>query len=255
MDKYAIYEAWAPAASVWSPWVKPVPFAHLPHPPLELAGIVRPQFDLAWLQPGKVRCAIVADLPGTAAFYFALQAAAIGWQPVSLLNACPPPYLPSEPGPVESAVDVDSLLNVLVTSAPELTACPPPPDAPPVFVLDAQRQAPGRLIDEEMFDNRSVVFASDLPSARTLAAHGINRVFVVREAAIPPGRDLAHALAPWQKAGVEINLVTADGSSIANQLPRTGPLAEMWFRFTTWFSLRRNPSGGFGAFVPESSGG
>ena len=88
MDKYAIYEAWAPAAGAWSPWVKPAPFAHLPRPLPGPAGLAPPQFDLHWLPTTGERLAVVADLPGTTALYFALHLAGLGWQPVSLLNAC-----------------------------------------------------------------------------------------------------------------------------------------------------------------------
>jgi len=254
MDKLAIFDAWAPADALWSPWVKPAPFAHLPRPLPDLTGAFRPQFDLAWLTSAGEPRAIVADLPGVAAVYFALQLAGRGWQPVSLLNACPATLPPGEMGPVASTVDVEALLAVLVASAPELAAHPPPPAAPPVFVLDAQRQGPNRRIELGEFDNRSVVFATDFPSAATLRAQGIKQVLVIRDATLPVGRDLGHALAPWRKAGMEISLVSADGRPLADTLPATGLLAETWFRFTTWF-MRGNPQGGFGAFVPESSGG
>ncbi len=254
MDKHAIFDAWAPATGEWSPWVKPAPFAHLPRPLPDLTGTFRPQFDLGWLTAVGERRAVIADLPGTTAVYFALRLAALGWQPVSLLNACPPPFPPDEPGPIASAVDVEALLAVLAAAAPGLTGNPPPPHAPPVFVLDAHRQAPGQQIVEEMFDNRSVVFASDFPSAAMLKAQGISRVLVVRDATVPVGRDLAHALAPWQKAGMEISLMAADGSPMTQPWPRTGWLAELGFRLTSWV-MPRNSQGGFGAFVPESSGG
>ncbi len=254
MDKHAIFDAWAPATAVWSPWVKPAPFAHLPRPLPDLTGAFRPQFDLGWLTAAHVRCAIVADLPGTTAVYFALQLAGLGWQPVSLLNACPAPAPLGLPLLASSAVDMEALLAVLVATAPELAAKPPPPGAPPVFVLDADRQGLRRTIEPGMFDNRSVVFASDFPSAGMLAKHGITEVLVVRDASDPVGRDLVHALAPWLKAGIEIGFVTTAGLPIAESWSSTGFLAETWFRFTTWF-MRRNPQGGFGAFVPESSGG
>ena len=38
-------------------------------------------------------------------------------------------------------------------------------------------------------------------------------------------------------------------------LPRMGWLTGLWIRLSAWLGLRRNLSGGFGSFVPESSGG
>jgi hypothetical protein len=252
MDKYAIFEAWAPAAGPWSPWVKPAPFAHLPRELPEPSATPEPVFDLGWLRPIHPHCAVVADLPGAETVFFALQLAALGWQPVSLLIACP---VPARAIPVRSAVTAEALLAALAANAPRLAALPLPPLAPPVFMTDAGRMAPGVTIQPGMNDNRSVVFACDFPSAKVLARQGVSRVIVVRNPAVPMERDLVYALAPWQKAGLPIESRSPAGEMIAATWPRTDWLTETFYRFGKLLTLRRNPQGGFGRLVLESSGG
>ncbi len=253
MDKHALYDIWAPPLSIWSPWVKSAPFAHLPRPLPEIASTDVPQFDLGWVPAAGEGCALVCDLGGIHSIYFALQVAARGYRPVSLLNACPPPL--AQVTPAGPAVNVDAQLAALVATAPNLTEIPLSPTAPPVFILDAERQATGRSIAPGMFDNRSVVFAADFPSATLLMDHGITRALIVHESPTPMALDLVHALRPWIRRGIRVELIYPNGSSSPMPWPGSGMFGEIWLRLRTLLTLRRNPSGGFGRFVPESSGG
>ena len=89
MDAQELYEAWAPARSPWSVWVKPVLFAHYgrvflpPAPP--------PGAEWSWEPPGSNRTALVIDLPGVESVGMGLRAARAGFRPVPVFNACPAP--------------------------------------------------------------------------------------------------------------------------------------------------------------------
>ena len=252
MDKYAIFDAWAPAAGQWSPWVKPAPFAHLPRELSQPTAIPEPVFNLEWLRPLHPHTAVVVDLPSADSLFFGLQLAKPGWQPVSLFTACPVPALAL---PALSAVDTEVHLAALAANASRLVALPLPGVAPPVFMLDAGRMAPGQTIEPGMNDNRSAVFACDFPSAKIMADRGISRVIVVRDPGVPIERDLVHALAPWRNAGLPIETRTPTGEMLGETWPRTGWLAEAYHRFSLLLTLQRNPQGGFGRLILESSGG
>src|SRR5262249_25610457 len=57
--------------------------------------------------------------------------------------------------------------------------------------------------DPDEFDNRSISFTTDFPSANFLAAHGIARVMLVQKSSAEPQPDLAHSLRRWQDGGVK----------------------------------------------------
>jgi hypothetical protein len=177
----------------------------------------------------------------------------MGYWPVPLFNACPAPLHPTDL--VISAVDVDVILAALVAGADQLVAASPTPKSAPVFLLDAHRLAAARPIQPEMFDNRSVVFGSDFPSAAVLQAQGIRRALIVHDAALPLGSDLLHALQHWRSRGIAISAIAFDGQPLAIDWPPIGFWSDLRQRVFALFSLRRNPLGGYGGFVPEASGG
>lgn len=256
MTREELFDAWAPPGRPWSDWVKPAPFAHLP---AELPPA--PDFpppDLSWAPPGAERVAVVVDLPGAESVHLGLALAALGYQPVPLFNACPPPGL-LYPGPLGdvAVVRVGPLLAALVRGANQLPAPPPAPDAPPVFLVDADRQAAHRDPEPGAFDNRSVVFVTDFPSAARLAAHGITRALLVRERAIGLGDDLRAALLEWQRAGMTLSakLLTVAGGPAPLVLRRPWWWAGFWGRLAVTFGLWRSAGGDFGAFIPHPAGG
>jgi hypothetical protein len=252
MDKYQIFAAWAPPASPWSAWAKPAPFAQLP-PELALPPPLTPRLPIG-IPPASARTAIVVATRGVSAIEHGLALAAAGYQPVPLFNACPmPPVFTAQV--VRSAIDAGALVKGLVAGASALTTLRVPPDAPPVFLIDAARMTPEVLIDDDTFDNRSVIFASDLPSVHFLRRQGITNAVLVHDAGISVGGDLIHALRPWKAGGLSISTITAEGAPLEVRWPREGFLGRIEWRLFALFRLRRNPWGGFGAFVPESTGG
>lgn len=258
MTREQVFEVWAPHGGVWSDWVKPAPFAHLPRelPPDSDA----PLPDLAWVpRPGE-RVAFVVDLPGPASVHFGLALAGIGYCPVPLFNAGLPPVEPDEPIPPPdvSVVAVEPVLSALVHGAEQLRSSPPLADAPPAFLIDADRQTPRRELSPGAFDNRSVVFATDFPSAALLARHGITRAVLVRETPGPIGDDLVHALGLWHEGGVSLmrKWLSEPGPPTPLELPKVRWWSGLWRRLRGLLpGSGRNPGGEFGVYLPHPSGG
>ena len=60
-----------------------------------------------------------------------------------------------------------------------------------------------RMLPDE-FNNRSVCFTTDFPSANYLITHGIKVALLVQRERIEPQTDLAHVLRRWQDAGLPL---------------------------------------------------
>lgn len=250
MDKFALYRSWAPESAAWTPWVKPVLFANeLPHPVEELPA---PRtFDVAWLATLVAGSTLVIDLPGEDAVQFGLAAArTYGFRPVPLFTSAAPevwqrsivPTLPTRLG--------------LWRGADELVALNLPPIAAPAFLVDARRRAPEVTeVPVNTFDNRSAVFATDLPSAPLLRAKNVRRCVIVRDPNVPLGPDLGFALLQWKRAGFEFDVRDPEGRPMDFAWPSSGFWAHLFHRIGLLLSLKRAAIGGFGAFVAESSGG
>jgi hypothetical protein len=262
MDKQELYEIWAPAKSVWSAWVKPVLFAHYPLPLPELPP--QPPPDLGDLPSAQEHWAVVVDLPGPHSVFAGLALAQMGYRPVPLFNACPPPadYPPESR---QAVVDMDSILAALVQGAERLKMLSMPDDAPPAFLVNADRQLMLRPIRPGIFDNRSVVFVTDFPSANFLAKQGIHRVLLLFESALSAygERDLAYVMRTWEKGGISINEKRLGQPEPPQQVTIGGSwlLFDLLQRVRVLFKLRRSWKGGFGGFVgydpeaAESAGG
>lgn len=261
------YAAWAPEDGRWSPWVKPVLFATAgvntaPLPPLP---------DVPWAPPARAETAkdgsyregatpapggpgttaIVLDLPGRQALLTGIALAERGYRPI--------PVLASVPGPAgkKAAVDVGPMQTQLTSAAPRLRELALPADAPPVFILDEGRRGSGHLVEPGHFDNRSIVFAQDFPSAKHLRAAGIGRVLVVASGRVYD--DVFHALCRWRDAGLVVEKQAPTGIEVtpfdAMAPASYRALAQRAFAL---LGFKRSPVGGFGVLVPErieSSGG
>jgi hypothetical protein len=249
MTRDEVFAAWAPPDAPWSGWVKPAPFAHLPRdsPPLD-----EPPADVSWAPLPTDRIAIVVDLPGAASVPCGLALAAIGYRPVPLFNAIPSPM-----ADVAAVVNVDLILAGLQHGAARLRDLPLPADAPPAFLLDADRQAAPGPVGTGMFDNRSVVFSTDFPSATRLAAHGISRALLIRNQLAGIGADLTYALQLWRQSGVDLTAkwLSEPGGPAPLTLPRPSIWAGIRQRLEVLFGFRRNAAGEFGEFIPQSAGG
>ena len=243
-----LFEIWGPDQATWSRWAKPILFA-------EFAGGAEPaggytelaSFDL----PHEAGTAIVVDLPGAESVKTGLALALLGYRPVPLFNGAPGPGRG-----VEAMVDLTPIMQWLAWGAPKLVEAGLPTCAPPAFLLDANRQAPGRTALPGRFDNRWLVFPQDFPSAGFLRTQGIHRVLLLQaQGTREPATDLAHVLVRWQEAGLELffRAPTPEAPMVARRVSRPSHFKALWYRALALAGLRPNSAGGFGAIVPEPS--
>jgi hypothetical protein len=269
MTNEGIYQIWRPENSPWSKWVKPVVF-----PFLSPGNYSRDEYSVQdWkilLQPDT---AIIADLPGAEGVSAGIALARAGYLPVLVYNACPTgtgtfnsasaefiSIRNSEPVSPPVVVDMSSILTALCATSKELVSLNLSPQAPPAFILDANRGGSGvpygpGWFDDPWFDNRSFVAPSDFPSADYFRSHRISQVILLQPTP-DIHTDLLQVLLRLQR----------DGMTMAKQAPwkpwAPSPLTVKppIFIISAWEWLRRKFDyrrdsfhGWFGRMVPPSS--
>jgi hypothetical protein len=248
VTKDTTFAAWAPDQSIWTPWVKPVLFAHMEpwippeRPPVPVATR---DFSFARLRADQ---AIVVDLPGEVGIAAGLALAGAGYRPVPLYNALPGNA---------NVIEMNGILMALLNSADHLASLPIAPDAPPAFLLDARRRGEGLTVTPGMFDNRSISLPTDFPSANVLLSRGIRRVLLIQQDRLDPQVDLAHTLRRWQEAGIEIHAKMLDDAQAPTRIdvPKPPRFRLMFYSLLALMGLRQNPMGGFGGVLPVPSAG
>jgi len=258
MNKEELFAIWE-GGSVWSRWVKPVLFAHMHDSVSETAPLSLPDIDDTAFTAAANDTALVIDLPGAQGVAAGVTLTWRGYRPVPLYNAIPLPT--GEPGfydrkPV-AAVDVVPIMEALRTGAEKIAAANLAPDAPPAFLLDADRMAAGRKMLGDEFDNRSVCFTTDFPSANFLASRGIRRAVLVQKRDDDPQEDLAHVLRRWEDGGIVIERISLDCAAGPRSFKVTRPrwYTAMFQRVIVAFTLHRASGGGFGNWIEHSSSG
>jgi hypothetical protein len=249
VKKAEVYGVWADIESLWSQWTKPVLFSFVEHELPTGAERVAAS-DLSWLPDANASTAVVVDLPGAESVWFGIELARRGYRPVPLYNALPFP-LPPDPA-VRTAVDVESILMALKAATHVLRGLTIPSGAPPAFLLDANRRRSRFRLSAGDFDNRSVCFTTDFPSAELLSENGIHTVILVQRDSHPEA-DLARVLASWQSD--ELSLLQKDiGYAVGLARLRIEP-PRWWERAWQWIlntGLHRSPLGGFGDIVQSA---
>jgi hypothetical protein len=264
-----IFGIWAPPDSVWSPWVIPVPFAQLYCGDAATSG-EPPDYNLDWLPARNSReLALVVDLPGADAIHYGLALMAHGLRPVPVLDGSPGPFgvpaftpdtfsLAGSARKPASIVDMSGLLHALCEGISRLGVARLERDAPPAFLLDANRMVGVPSESGEVFDNRWMVFPQDFPSGRFLQEHGIRKVVLVHDKfVLQPQEDLAHVLLRWQEEGIAIKSKSArfGEAPVPIQVNRPSRFRAAWYRGLAVLGLRRHDAGGFGGYPPDKSGG
>jgi hypothetical protein len=248
------YEAWAPRAGAWSPWVKPVLFASGalfpppvdPNAPVPISNPVPPAPPTAILPRADGTMAVVIDWPGAVGLAYALELAKLGYRPIPLYASAAPI------SPAVSSVDVWPIIDALKTGAKALRELALKDDAPPAFVLDSNRNKGGAV--PGMFDNRTVSFPTDFPSARLLKERGLRTIALVQEKRGQPEPDLSHTLRAFEDGGLHIALAfERELERIKIEKPRWYRV--FFYRFLATFGFRRSPLGGFGGILPIPGAG
>jgi hypothetical protein len=245
MNKEAIFESWAPRDGMWSLWARPVLFAQMPES-ASGASFVRLPRDVGWAPAVGEHTVLVVDLPGAESVGMGLSLAERGYRPVPLYNACTGPHEVIDQGPIIAA---------LQAGAKSLAALALH-DAPPVFLLDAERMRPKRPIRGGDFDNRWQVFPQDFPSAALLAERGYTRAIVIQRGSWAPQFDLESVLRLWEESG--IGIAAKDVLSAEPPWPiRIGPppwYRQLWHGVKALFGMQQKPRDGFGYVVPRTHG-
>jgi len=264
-----VFAVWAPEESPWSLWAKPVLFAQMSpvmifqqegREPMAM-GAIPP-----WLPSSSQRVALVIDCPGALSVELGLAAASAGYRPVPLFNALPGsagtlshPSTDPMAAPVQfpiAIVDVWPIISALLLATPQLAGMKLPADAPPAFLLDSNRRSGVGPLIPNRFDNRSVSFPTDFPSASFLLSQGIKSALLIQQATTGPEADLSHTLLRWQKGGiplqsVELGSAYGPGNCVIN---RPSFFGRVWYRLSLMAGLRP-VLGGFGGMIPEPSSG
>jgi len=259
MTKEQIFSAWAPDASVWSRWAKPVTFAHLDlsRPPIALPEMA---VNVDWAPAQVERVALVIDLPGAESMTLASALAECGYQPVPLFNALPLPTETQADDAVYTnvaAVDMFPIIDGLRLRAERLQLLSIAVDAPPAFLLDARRQGDNQSVNTIDFDNRSISFPTDFPSANFLVAQRIHRALLIQKDRLDPQADLAHTLRRWQEGGINLERINLSSLTApeAFEVVRPPWYGMMFQRILSSFGLRRAWGGGYGVWLQDSAGG
>ncbi len=255
MTKKDVYDIWRPAASVWSPWVKPVLFSFIGQEELESSTIALRE----WPVPMDRNTAIIVNLPDEESVEVGVGLVRSRYQPVPLYNACPSPaggihYTPrSLQSPI--TLNLDPIVRALCASAQELRDTNLPADAMPAFLLDENRHGWDPWPDPGSFDNRSFVSHSDFPSAGVLIDTGISRVVLIQRGA-DIQFDLREILLRWQREGIVIARQELWGTWEPRKLRVKRPsfLSFLWNKIVIGPQYHQDRLGRFGEVVRHSNG-
>jgi hypothetical protein len=255
-----MFDIWCPRSGRWSAWVKPVLFSFASQGVLPPSGLrMPPAWDLKGLPTTRENVALVFDLPGGESLRLAMTFLAAGFRPVPLYNALPWQessgfLLAHEHPPVVDMVDV---VEALRDATPELAKAQLPDDAPPIFMLDANRRTAIRPALPKSFDNRSICFPTDFPSANLLLSCDIQRAVVVMHKRAMIEADLTHTLRHWQDAGLRIELKRLDQPDPPGVITVEKPnwYRSLFYRAFELIDFRKATLGGFGGVLPEPSSG
>jgi hypothetical protein len=260
VKKVDVHRAWARPEGRWSPWVKPILFAGFADPleprPLDpppawleaavIEPLLAPPAGAPYRHAGAlVDTAIVIDLPSASGTLLGVALARHGFAPVPLYN-----------GLWDEAAVIDTLpiMNALVDGAD--TVRDVPGDAPPAFLLDADRHGRGRPVEIGDFDNRWFTAPTDFPSAGVLWGAGIRRLVLIQRGDPWPAADLAPTLLSFQQRGMRLFLARPEtGAPIAPLTSMRPPWPTRLWHALGRLSFRRRADGAFGDRVPRPSGG
>ena len=244
MTPEEMFQLWSPPESKWSPWVKPMLFAQTDRYFGE--PDVREYNELSWLPPARrlPATAIIVDLPGILSLMMGMTLAHQGYRPIPLYNA------------VMGSLAVNDLTPLIANLHPATTMLQKMsfrPDAPPAFLIDANRNrnraSPGQ------FDNNAVLFPQDFPSADFLKGQQIGEILLIAAPNLSTDDDLRHVLLRYQQANITILRKKIDTTEPPMPYPVTQPslFRNACYRAMVLFGMRPNSAGGFGGLVPVPS--
>ncbi len=172
MTNKEIYRIWAPTDSIYSPWVRPVPFIYLNkfQSNSELISVSLP--NIYYLTEYQENTALFIDLPGIDSIKEGISLAYLGYRPIPLFNGT------FEPIGSLSTTNNHTIEEGLVWGANELKKINLKSNALPVFLLDTNRLN-RRKMNEGVFENSWDIYHQDMPSANFFEQNNINKIIIV----------------------------------------------------------------------------
>jgi len=207
------YKIWAADNSVWTRWVRPVPFVlHCCDSVIndgsakegstvydsiqECANHVI-SFDIPevfYLDEFMEDTAIIVDRSGYFAINEGLALASLGWRPIPVYNGT------NEQHGAIALVDNHGIEHALLWGACVLKTIELDESAPPAFLLDSNRSHRFKM-DVSVFDNTWDLYNYDLPSPEYFIESRIERIVIVGEKI---QKDLKSIFYEFQKKGIQI---------------------------------------------------
>jgi hypothetical protein len=205
MDKKKIFMQWAPQeATQWTKFVKPALFVNAEATSHEVIKEVKLPAEITNLSKEEMmEMMIIVDLPGKKGVEVGLAMAKEGFRPIPLYNG----VHETKNGQLSPIVDNQSIINTLISGASTLSTTNLAPDAPPVFLLDAQRD-PQNIDITGKYDNRWNIEESDFPSVEHLKKHGIIQVVLWTEGAVE--KDVKKICNIYGDADIEVRIYTSN---------------------------------------------
>ncbi len=257
MTRDEVFAAWAPKGFVWTPWVKPILFSYVDNVETREAAVEQPAWiaDIAALEEESPKdhphrssartrdVALVIDLPGATSVRSGVALLGENFFPVPLLNALPHSM---------AIVPITPVIDAIVSGTAARARASLSRDANPAFLLDSRRRGEGIQLVPGRFDNRSMPFLTDFPSAATLVKANIRRAVLVHEGA--PATDLVDILFDWQRAGITIYSKPIDQMGLPKPITLRAPslmrrISQWWTRQSMW-----PKNGTFGALIRPAGG-
>jgi hypothetical protein len=231
------YKAWAPANSIWSKWVRPVPFVtpsfcvqsqnQCRNDVICPAEHLRTTIDSATnarndrtgsthhLENTMPDTAIILDLPGNLGIIEGAALARNGWCPIPLYNGT------TGQNNAIALVDNTEIGNALLHFAKVLKELDITEDAPPVFLLDSNRMYNSK-VDVSVFDNSWDLYEQDMPSSEFFLNNGIKRIVLY---GYKINSDIHKILYGYQSKGITI--LYTNGIDSPNEIALKKPPKEV----------------------------
>ena len=194
-----IYKLWAPKESIWSPWVRPVPFVFIDE------NVDNKEYEsfnipsVIYLNNDDERfknSALIIDLPGNKSINEGLALTKLGYRPVPIFNG-----VDEQEGSLSvvnnKGIELGLLYGAEVLSHENINL---KVDARPAFLTDSNRMNRYKL-STSMYDNSWDVYAQDLPTSDFVKTQGIDSI-IVRSDILR--KDLNKILYKFQKDGLKI---------------------------------------------------
>lgn len=194
MNGREIYKIWAPKNSIWSPWVRPVPFVAIDDGYDNNEYISFCPNEIKFLEKFDKSTAIIVDLPGYESIEEGIALTKYGYRPIPLYNGTN-----EQPGVLATTNNREIELG-LVWGASILEKSKIKTDAPPVFLLDSNRMNRYQM-DHSVFDNSWDIYHQDMPTKDFFKKNGIKKIIV---RGLKFNMDLQRILYKFQKNNIKI---------------------------------------------------